>query len=600
VERVVLDGFFPVVPRDAELVRGRSGLVAFGLPYEHDAAITRHLAAFVRRHVPDGDGPHAVLLNGGVFRAPSVTARVVECLTGFASGPVKLLTATDPELAVARGAALFGRSLFGFGARVGGGSARGYYVGLAGTDGSRRALSIVPRGSREGERHVVVVPGLSLVVGEPVRFDLFSSDAATNAPGQIVPLTEGGLDALPSMTATFEAEGAPIGSRLPVHLEGELSAVGTLDVACVASEPRTSDAPPSALQSSGIRSSRASRQRFRLAFDLRSAPRAASVAPRSAARPVDPKVETARGLLAGVFGRGRADADPRDARRLLRDLEKLLGERPTWNTETARALYDALVPDAKARRRSAEHERAFWMLAGYCLRPGYGHPLDERRVGKLVPLFAELVAFPEEARSFQQFWIAWRRVCGGLLEPLQGQIRDLLDPFLSTDTEKPRKKKGFKPLAEAGMLELAASLERLPPPRREDLGRWILERTWRDRDPRLWSLLAHVGARAPAYASAHHVVSPRVVESWLDHLLREKWNDVPTAPRAAMQMARVTGDRARDVSEAVRRDVARRIEQAGQPVEWARAVLEHVPVAASEQSEFFGESLPAGLELQAD
>jgi hypothetical protein len=113
-------------------------------------------------------------------------------------------------------------------------------------------------------------------------------------------------------------------------------------------------------------------------------------------------------------------------------------------------------------------------------------------------------------------------------------------------------------------------------------------------------LLSHVGARVPAYASAHHVVAPRVVESWLDHLLREKWNEVPTAPRAALQLARVAGDRARDVSEAVRRDVARRIEQAGQPAEWARAVLEHVSVTAADQKEFFGESLPVGLELHAD
>jgi molecular chaperone DnaK (HSP70) len=575
VEETILDGFFPVVGRDATPVRGRSGFVAFGLPYEQDAAITRHVAAFLQRHLGEGRELAAVLMNGGVFRSPVVRRRIQACLAAWRLSPTAVveLAATDPELAVARGAVAFAQSLSGHGTRIGGGSARGYYVGLAATDGSQRALSIVPRGAREGQPHVVVVPGLTLIVGEPARFDLFSSDTATHAPGHVVPV-DGSLDALPSMTATFESDTAR-GTRVPVHLEGELSAVGTLDVACVATEGR-----------------------FRLAFDLRGMSKM-TIPPGSSMRPRDPKLEGASDLLQVVFGKGRADADPRDARRLLRDLEKLLGERPTWTTETARGLFDALVPDARARKRSAEHERVFWMLAGYCLRPGYGHPLDERRVGRLVPLFTELVTFAEETRSFQQFWIAWRRVAGGLLEPLQTQIRDLVDPFLSTDGEKPKKRKGFKPLAEDEMLELASSLERLPVARRADLGRWIIERTWSDRDPRLWSLLARVGARVPTYASAHHVVPPNVVESWLDHLLREKWNDVPTAAAAAVQMARVTGDRTRDVAESTRRDVAKRLVQLGVDPEWPRAVVEHVDTPSRERAEFFGESLPVGLQLSA-
>jgi hypothetical protein len=61
----------------------------------------------------------------------------------------------------------------------------------------------------------------------------------------------------------------------------------------------------------------------------------------------------------------------------------------------------------------------------------------------------------------------------------------------------------------------------------------------------------------------------------------------------------VTSDRARDVSEGVRKEVEKRLLQANAPDEWTRAVREHVPVAAAEKSEFFGESLPAGLQLDA-
>jgi hypothetical protein len=608
-ETVVADGFFPIVDPSVPFVAPRTALVGFGLPYERDPAITRHVAAFVARHLPEGRAPDAVLLNGGVFRSPLARRRLFDSLDVAGRRPLGL-AADDPDLAVARGAVAFGLSVSGWGIRVGGGSARGYYIGLAPEGAGRRAICVVPRGAVEGERHVVRVPGLSLVVGQPVRFDLLASDSAVDPPGAVVAAGDA-LDPLPSMQATFDASD---GGRVGVHLEGELSAAGTLDVACV------EDTPADA--SSGAR-------RFRLAFDLRGersstappparagtsmppvsrgrsvppASRGTSMPPsgqRESARPTDAKLGQGRALVERVFGKGRSDVDPREARQLVRELEKVLGERALWTTEVARFVGDAVITDPKARKRSIDHERTFWMLAGYCLRPGYGHPLDERRVGKLVPLWAELVAFPEEARTWAQLWIAWRRLAGGLEEPAQTRVRDALDPFLSTDDPKPKRPKFVRPHGLPEMLDLAASLERLPPGRRADLGRWIVERTFHDRDPRLWTALGRVGARVPTYASAHHVVGTVTVERWLDHLLRERWAEVPTAARAAVQMARVTGDRARDVSEAVRGEVAKRLESVNAPVEWIRAVRELVTVAEMDRAEFFGEALPVGLVLGA-
>jgi molecular chaperone DnaK (HSP70) len=583
-EAVVLEGFFPAVDMQAPPRETRAALVGFGLPYERDAAITRHVASFVRRHLPEGVLPDAVLLNGGVFRAPLVRSRFLDVLGSGERRPVELLAA-DPDLAVARGAAVFALSLAGFGSRIGGGSARGYYIGLAPEGAQRRAICVVPRGSAESERHVVRVPSLALVTGQPVRFDLYASDSDSQPAGSIVSVNDD-FDALPSMTASFDTGKDQLSGRIPVHLEGELTAVGTVDVSCV--ESREDSRAPS---------------RFRLAFDLRprKAPASSGPAPsraslRPSSRP-EAKMTHALSLVDRVFGKGRADVDPREARHLVRELEKVLGERASWTTDVSRALADAVIAEPKARKRSVDHERTFWMLAGYCLRPGYGFPLDERRVGKLVPLLPELVSYPDEARTWAQFWIAWRRVAGGLLEPAQAKIRDLLDPFLSTDEPKPKRPKNVRPQALPEMLDLVASLERVVAPRRVDLGRWIVEMTWRDRDPRLWTALSRVGARVPTYASAHHVVPPHSVERWLDHLLREKWAEVPTAARSATQMARVTGDRARDVSEPVRSEVAKRLEAQGAPVEWVRSVREYVDVDDAERAEFFGESLPVGLVL---
>jgi hypothetical protein len=598
VERVVLDGFFPRAPRDARPERRRTGLVAFGLPYERDVAITRHVAHFFARHGAEAAGPSALLLNGGVFHARRIVARLVEAITAWGGPPLELLPLADPDLAVARGAVAYALAMAGHGVRIRGGAARGYYVGLdvAEKKGPRRAICVVPRGAEEGVRQVVTSKArtLGLVVGRPVRFDLFASDEAVHRSGEIVTLDDERFDALPPVAVAFDAAAGqvheptrPLPGGKPeevrVALEGELTAVGTLDLACVEVGP-----PPEA------------RRRFRLAFQLRDPVAGAAHTGQGDALPQRGSrgnLDEAREAIERVFGKGRPDVSPREVKDLLRELERLLGERSAWTTAQNRALFDTLAPNHRGRRRSVDHERVYWLLAGFCVRPGFGDPLDGRRVAELAPLFAEKVLFPQEARNWQQFWIAWRRLSGGLDEAMQTAIRDIIDPLLAPASLRLKKPKGWKLEAEGDLLDLAAALERVPAARRSELGGFILERTWTSRDPHLWAALGRIGARVPAYASVHHVIPPFVAERWLDHLLREKWDGLPSAPLAAVQLARVTDDRARDVSERVRRDVARRLEAAGAREEWVRAVQEFIPVAEAERAAFFGEGLPVGLRL---
>ncbi|WP_437645086.1 Hsp70 family protein [Sorangium sp. So ce362] len=602
VEGIVLDGFFPEAPRDARPQRGRSGLVAFGLPYERDAAITRHVAWFFARHAPDARGPTALLLNGGVFRARRVAERLAQVIERWGGPRLDVLPHADPDLAVARGAVAYGLALAGRGVRIEGGAARGYYVGLeppAG-GGPRPAVCVVPRGAKEGSVHAAAGRTFALAVGRPVRFDLFASDdARADRAGDLVPLEEDRFEALPPVAVAFDAGDAARAAagkqaEVRVQIEGELTAIGTLDLACV---------------EVGVPAPR----RFRLAFQLRedgrgaraaeaegAAPERAQARPPAAATQGGRRLEEAREAIERVFGKGRPDVAPREVKNLVRELERVLGERATWTTETARALFDTLAPSARSRRRSADHERVFWSLAGYCLRPGFGDAGDPARVAALAPLFAERLAFPQEARSWQQFWIAWRRIAGGLDEPLQVAIRDLADPFLAPAEQRLKKPKGVKPEALDDLLELCASLERVPAGQRSELGAWILERTWTDRDARLWAAIGRIGARVPAYASVHHVVSPAAAERWLDHLMREKWQELPSAAPAAVQLARRTGDRARDVSDRIRGEVERRLVKAGAPEAWVRAVREVVAVEEAERAAFFGEGLPVGLRLVSE
>ena len=577
---LVVGGFFPPAPRDARPVAARAGLVAFGLPYERDAAITRHVASFFARHA-DAVGPGAILLNGGVFRARAVADALVASIAAWGGPPIVRLPNADPDLSVARGAVAFGLALAGRGARIGGGSARGYYIGISdNTLEAARAVCVVPRGAEEGAPQRVEGRTFALTVGAPVRFDLFASDETRgDHAGDVVTIDEDRFQALPPVATAIETGTHRGPKELRVALEGELTAVGTLELACVEVDSRASKVAREP-------------RRFRLAFQLREAApaRRPSTAPPPSVSGA--RLEQAKAAIARAF----ESDETRAVKDLLRDLEKTLGERPSWTTDLARALFDAIVPHARARRKSADHERVFWLLAGYCVRPGFGDPRDPQRVRLLGRLFVEKVVFAEE-RGWQQFWIAWRRAAAGLDAAAQTQIRDMIDPWIAPTEACLKRSKKFTPLAIEDMIECASSLERAARERREALGDWILERTWTARDPRLWASIGRVGARVPAYAGLDVVVSPRAVEPWIERLLREKWEALPTAPQAAVRMARVTNDRARDVSERLRREVDKRLVAVGARPEWIRAVREHVAVDEAERVDFWGEGLPVGLRL---
>src|SRR5262249_3499464 len=200
VESVLIDGFFPDCPPDAEPKKQRAvGLQELGLPYAADPAVTKHLASFIGRNAdvlvqraPARRGkkkiaqPTAVLFNGGVFKAEPLRKRLVEVLNRWAdragASAVKVLSGNDLDLAVARGAAYYGLVRRGRGIRIRGGSARSYYVGVEsslpavpGIQPPLKALSVVPFGMEEGTESDVPGQEFGLVVGEPAEFRFLGS-----------------------------------------------------------------------------------------------------------------------------------------------------------------------------------------------------------------------------------------------------------------------------------------------------------------------------------------------------------------------------------------------------------------------------------------
>ena len=251
VEGALVDGFFPrCALADRPQGQRRTGLQELGLPYAADPAVTRHLAHFLSRQADAADGarPTAVLFNGGVMRATTLRARLIDVLNGWFGGGtgVRVLSGGDPEHAVARGAAYYGLARQGRGVRIRGGVARTFYLGIEtampavpGVRPPIKALCVVPHGLEEGSEVELPAREFGLVVGEPTEFRFLSS--STRRDDHVGTLLDTWDDdevaELPPLTTALEWQGHD-GSTVPVHLQARVNEVGVLELWFVSRDER--------------------------------------------------------------------------------------------------------------------------------------------------------------------------------------------------------------------------------------------------------------------------------------------------------------------------------------------------------------------------
>jgi len=261
VNRVLVEGFLPqVAVSDRPVSRPRTGLRAAGLPYAQDAAITRHLAAFLAKqqgatdelkdiNLPEHASflhPTAVLFNGGVLKAGALAERLMDVLNSWLSAEqapeARLLAGADLDLAVARGAAYYGYVRKGKGVRIKGGTAASYYVGIEsampavpGMTPEIQALCIAPFGMEEGTQQELPDDEFGLVIGEPVRFRFFASNTRREdkVGTRLDYWTNEELDELDEIEVTLSEEGRRPGEVVPVHLCAAVTEVGTLELQAV-------------------------------------------------------------------------------------------------------------------------------------------------------------------------------------------------------------------------------------------------------------------------------------------------------------------------------------------------------------------------------
>jgi molecular chaperone DnaK (HSP70) len=589
VASVVLDRFFPAVPADAR-PRRASGLALreWGLPYAEEPEITRHLAGFLARQ-RDAAGeaeaalarPDAILFNGGALEPDVVRERIRDVVASWdpAGRVPAVLEARSLHLAVARGAAYYGLVRRGLGVRIGGGAARTYYLGLeGGDDGSVRVLCVVPRGMEEGETREIAEPEFELLANRPVAFPLFTAtDRTGEQAGDVITAAPGALTALPPIRTVLRFGRKLQETALPVHLEARLTEIGTLELWC---RSRTTD------------------HRWRLEFRLRDL-----VGPTAepAAGPagegglvVDPaRREAATALVAAAFA---GDADPVT---LTRRLEQALDAgRDAWPLATIRALWDALFPHEPARARSPEHEARWLNLAGLLLRPGFGDPGDEVRVGRLYRVLSGDLRHPRAAQCRAEWWNLWKRIAGGLGARQQDHLLQQVAPALVRRGKTKGPRPGPQEVRE--MWQAIGACERLPAAARAELGAALVDAACRGRatDQELWAL-ARIGARQPLYGPLDCVVARATAEDWVRRLVVAGWPRPEAYAFAVTQLARATGDRERDLDPALRERVAARVAAAPHGARAARLVREVTALEAREEARLLDETLPAGLRLRA-
>ncbi len=607
VEEIILEGFFPRVERSAAPVaQRRTGIAEWGLPFVQDPSITRHLAAFWNRHSAlmrqetgrDQLYPQYLLFNGGALKPSSIRRRITEVVgtwfedeAGPGWKPLELEN-RRPELAVAIGAAYYGLVRLGEGVRVGAGSARSYYVAVGGTTdapaeettGSLTAVCLVPRGTEEGTELQLHEPSFKVLANQPVSFQLLSSSTRLgDHQGDLVKISPDEITVLPPIKTVLRYGKRSTAQELPIELTVRLTEVGTLELWC-----RSQQSP----------------HRWQLQFDVRQEEETLPDS-RLQGETLDSElIERARESIRAVFSR-KKDAPPAPPEKLIKELTGLLDlGREKWPTPLLRKLADTILQLQQGRGISPQHEARWFNLLGYCLRPGFGDPVDDWRIKEIWKLFPQGLQFARQAQCRNEWWIFWRRVAGGLKAGQQWYIYQQVQPGLQLSDKKKSSRKGLKTLTAQETMEIwmaLANFERLPHSTKMELGRLMLQEIRKGgvKNQQLWSL-SRFGARVPLYGPLDQVLPAQEAAVWVESLLELDLEPADSLAQTLVQIARRTGDRHRDLPDNVREKVSAWLLRVPSSERYVEILQDpHTALKEREQDWIFGESLPLGLILSS-
>ncbi|MGV8073628.1 MAG: Hsp70 family protein [Syntrophobacteraceae bacterium] len=604
VEESILEGFFPFVSIEDTPETGRgTGLTESGLPYVQDSAVTKHLAAFWQRFRTllhketerDALYPDFLLFNGGALTPGSIRRRIQSVVqkwfakdAGENWAPIELDN-PHPELAVAIGAAYYGLVRLGEGVRVGAGSPRSYYVEVAAEDrnvsgeqASHTAVCLVSRGTEEGFEAQLTEQAFELLTNQPVAFQIFSSSTRLgDRMGDVAALDNSEITVLPPIRTVLKYGKKSTGQKLPVQLYVRLTEIGTLELWC---------------------QSQQSPHRWQLQFDVRqeSEPQAASPLGPDVTLDAD-LIELAQEKIKGVF-QGSAGSSAVTPERLVKEITSTLDlGKEKWPTPLIRKFADTLLECRERRSVTPQHEARWFNLLGYCLRPGFGDPLDQWRMKEVWKIYPQGFKFNRQAQARSEWWIFWRRVAGGLTAGQQWHIYQQISSYVQTPAKAKKAAKkttgSMGPQEEIELWMALANFERLPSTTKIELGRTLLQkiRKGKFKPQELWAL-SRLGAGIPLYGPLDQIIPGSEASEWVNTLLSLQLAPSEALAQAMVQMARLSGDRVRDLPHLERDRLYKWLDQAPHSERLKELLINpDAALIGKEQDWIFGESLPAGL-----
>lgn len=580
VEKLLLEGFFGVYDWEEALrIKRGSGVRTMGLPYESEPSITKHLASFLEKS-GQKEKPRYLLFNGGAMKPSLFQERISSSIDRWYSEkePVKILSSNSLDLAVAKGSAYFGKARRGFGIRVGGGSARSYYLAIDVKDSSgkmqKQVMTLVQRGAEEGFRYT---PDrlFSLLPNRPVSFQLYHSNTRLrDLPGSLIPIDEEELMPLAPIQ-TILRYGKQKEVSIPVKLEVDMTEIGTLELWLI---------------------SQVSDHRWKMEFQLRSHDQSDVVGePRLSDETLDAhELEKAKKILGEAFSVGQKEG----LKQLSADLEAHLGQpRAQWPPSVLRSFFDTLMTQSAKRALSVEYEGRFWNLAGFFLRPGFGYPLDDFRIKEIWKLILSDMSKAKVEEVELQQAICFRRLAAGLNKGQQLQIFNLLFPLVY---DKRRGHLGIKGkrggYIYSEYIRALGALELVDMPLKVKLGEALVLRIEKgEGEPCDYWALGRIGARHLLYGAIGNVISAELCAKWVVRLLA-----APPARKAQLAflltlLARKTDCLEINLPTKLIGEVSHYLAQHSTQEELEGLLLHERSLSSKEREQFFGDSLPSGL-----
>jgi len=585
VETILLDTFYPFVESSKSLdIDIGKEVVDFGLPFERESAVTRHIIRFlenhrddVQKHLSKAPLPDYILFNGGTLKPVLVQERIQQAIGKWfkksESELPQILENKMPDLAVGIGASYYGLVKQGEGVKVGSGSPRSYYIEVSVDTGQRsKAVCLVERGLDEGS--VIDLPQMKYEVraNEPVSLDIYSSSFRSgDKAGEIIAIDDSFSLMTPIQTIIkFGKNGQK--KTIPVTIGAEYTEMGTLSMFC----------------HSGV-----SDHKWKLEFQLRDMQK--GIESNTAEVYDEAVIEDAVYRVEKTFTL-ESDTD-NELKRIGKQIEKGVGQKKmNWPLSFLRHLADKLLALEKTRTFSIEHEARWLNLTGFCMRPGFGDAFDEERIRKLWKIYLSGPVFEKSQQNRLEWWIFIRRIAAGLKAGQQRQFfQDTASLLIKGKTGNIRR----SPQEVVELWMAAGNMERLLVKDKVVLAKFLLKllKPGKKQDNLFWTL-SRFGARELLYGSVDRVVPSKEVVRWITQIMKPSWKQNDPVENMVARMARKTGDRTRDIDPEDSVKILDWMRARGAKVSYLRQMTEKVEMAAKEKNAQFGEKLPSGLVLK--